>query len=128
MTALAVTSQFVDFAKLSYFSTKAVTFVPSNLGAPGISGSGMRSAPRASIASSSVICAAFMVAVAVSSVLLLSSVSSASLVYSRSCVVCRVSSAARSRSYVLRVSLCLLTVLYSAFRLKIRLRAPFVVK
>ena len=148
MTALAVTSQFVDFAKLSYFSMKAVTFVPSKLGAPGMCGSGMRSVPRASIASTSVICAEFMTAVAVSSVSSMSPAFSlwsvASLVYRRSGVACRVQCVDRvvcrrllSPAVVYcvfsivcapRLSLCLLTVLCSAFRLKIRLRAPFVVK
>ena len=61
MTALAVTSQFVNLARLSYFSMNAVTFVPSKLGAPGMCGSGIRSTPRARIASSSMICS-FMAA------------------------------------------------------------------
>ena len=126
MTALAVTSQFVDRAKISYFSRKVVTFVPSKLGAPGICGSSMRSAPRASIASSSMIRVASIVAVSVSSV------SSPVVVYRRplplSVVACRLCCAPVIVCAPRLLSLCLLTVLCSAFRLKIRLRAPFVVK
>ena len=66
MTALAVTSQSAERTTLSYYSMKAVTFVPLKLGALGICGSRMRSGPRASIASSSVICVASMMAVVVS--------------------------------------------------------------
>ena len=106
-----------------------------------------------SIASSSVICAASMAAVFVSAVAaaFVSSVVGVvcvcglcPLVYRRSRVACRVQRVSRvgnrrlSSSVVVccvfavicasRLSLCLLTVLCSAFRLKIRLRAPFVVK
>ena len=124
---------------------------------PGMCGSGMRSGPWASIASSSEICtASIALASMVTSVSSVSSVTSASAVCHLArlsplapchlpcaiCVGCRLSLCVvvcRRLSYVVVccvfavvcascLSLCLLTVLCSAFRLKIRLRAPFVVK